>query len=375
MPKFGKLFISKTLNPEAMMYDAVARSWEFIDPRVPVAHNGSAWSPLGDYLAMASNSGLVFRIADSSSYTTSTWASTPSGACWGVDFSPAGDRVAAVFTNSPRLRVWDTATKAVIAGTPTLPETADSVSYNRDGTRLAVTYGSSSNLRIYDTATWAEVAGFPATGVFKAAFSRSATGEVLAALTSTGIKFYDGQTGALRADLPTISTISYAFAWSPDGKRLAVGDESSPPLRILDVDLKALLSGVYNPGMVGVQAVAWSPDGRLAISITNGGGIVASTLDVLESNLAPINSAPVSMAWAPAPPYTISGKVLNAAEAPAARGLYAVHDVSRVVVGRAISDALTGAYSIATPYADGHTVVLEEEGGRAQVIGMGIIPL
>lgn len=380
MPKFGRLFIGKSVSPEAMVYNDVVGSWEFVSPLTPAATNEAKWSPKGDWIAMATASSLSLRNADAAGYPTTTWPSSPTGACQGVDFDPAGDFLASAYSNSPYLRVHNTASQAIVAGVPALPAAGWCVSYNHDGSRLAVVFGTAPYLRVYDTTTWTVVSGFPSFSsvwAYQARFSRAGTDEVLAVLTDNGIQFYDGVSGALRADLATISTDTYEFAWSPDGQRLAVGDTTSPPLRVLDLGTKNLVPGVYNPGLVGVTAVAWAHDGRLAIGISGSTRalILTASLDAVETVLAPTNTNPAKMAWAPAPPYILSGVVRDAADAPISRSLYAIHDASKVVVGQATSDAGTGAYSIATPYTDGHTVMLIEEDGRAQAIGTGVLPL
>ena len=45
------------------------------------------------------------------------------------------------------------------------------------------------------------------------------------------------------------------------------------------------------------------------------------------------------------------------------------------VVSAAVSSAVDGSYEIATPYGDGHTLMLLEGTGRVQALGTGVLPV
>ena len=123
--------------------------------------------------------------------------------------------------------------------------------------------------------------------------------------------------------------------------------------------------------------VLMMPDGRVVVArdAPRRVSLIGRDLQTVEYDLHASRAEVQSITLSPWLDNGIAGTVRDESDAPAAgRRVLAIHDASATVVGTATT-AADGSYSMRSPQPDGHTVVLIEDGGRAQALGSGILPL
>ena len=298
----------------------------------------------------------------------------------------------AILTGSTNLRAYSLTTKALVQ-TITLPSSCWGIAFSADGAYLAVTY-SPGVLRVYDTATWSIVAGTPAPAdADQIAFSPDGAYLAVAAFNGSAMQLYIYDVSTWAA-VPTGigSTPNYfppkRITWRPDSKRVAVLGDAE--ILAWDVPGWAVAPVVlpFPSGEYVDRDIAFLPDGRLAVGVQALGAysatgeffmsrfaILSASLDSVDFDGLPIKRLPWGFGVAPGPTKRLSGSVETDTAAPAAgRRVLAMHDGTERIVGAATT-AADGSYSISTPHADGHTVVLIESNTRAQASGSGIVPV
>ena len=299
----------------------------------------------------------------------------------------APGRFAILLGDSASLRVYSLTTKS-LETTLTLPSSVWDFDFSPDGSRLAVLY-SSGSLRVYNTSTWAIVAGTPAvTQAEWCAYSPDGTKFAIVPWTNDGWSLLMYNTADWSAITTGITGPGQArgVSWRGDSGAVCISNGYAPWLHVVTVPAFNPLTvwsppvGMEMPGGLSARAVM-APDGRVAIGVggpsvaTRRACVLAADLQTVEFDGDPIRAWPTCLAWAPQPSYTLSGTVETDAAAPApGRRVLAMHDATERIVGAATTGA-DGSYSITTPHADGHTVVLIEDNTRAQASGSGIVPV
>lgn len=354
----------------------------------PVGPHCVAWSSDGQRLVVGRNAPWAYDLPLFSVYDASSLAEEPG---WGaVPLNVNARRVSAsathvaVGTVTKNLSVYDFATKALVHSA-VLTGDIYALAWSPDGARLAV--GTSQEFRVYDTATWSTISGVTSRSwAFAAAFSPD--GQYLAVGhgggSATQLDLYDTATWT---SIPTGVQVAFPAAaqsvsWRGDSGAVCLGVTKPPHAVVVTVPGLVPLTVSAPAGTAqGEDAhVRMLPDGRLAISRSPGVGhslvsLLAPDLATIEQDLYPTGRTPMSIAVSPWLRNDISGRVLDEASQPAqGRRVLCVHDASELVVASAVT-AADGTYKLTSPHADGHTVVLIEDDGRAQALGSGILPL
>ena len=347
---------------------------------------GVAWTPDGSRLIVGRMTyGQAYGEPTVSVYDAVTLVAE-TGWPWPVD-TPEVSRVAAsnahiaVRWANATLSVYAIATKSFVTGIPGISGYVEQMTWSPDGAYLAVC--TSDALRVFESSSWERVWAAP-TMTYKFPLAWSPDGAYLSIARDVGVdgtelRLYDVTTWA---EIPTgVTSIERpsSIAWSADGSRIGIGLRGSPHLLVVSVPgflpQPATLPADVRTG--NNTCVVMLPDGRVVAARQSPRRVsmIARDLSTVEYDLhasdAQVQSISVS-AWAD---NAISGFVRDESEAPAAgRRVIAIHDASAAVVGTATT-AADGSYSMLSPHADGHIVVLVEDDGRAQALGSGILPL
>lgn len=355
-------------------------------PDRPARDGCTAWTKDGEWLIVGLHHGSVlqpqFGVYDADTMTEDPgWS--PLVTSTAISRVAAGVGHFAIITGADLkvARVWSFATKTNEINL-TMPAEISHLEFSPNGAYLAIS--TSSILRIYDTATWGVVSGTPTvSGAWRHAWSpNGAYFAVAQDASGTALRLYDAATWA---EIPTginSPEWSISLSWRGDSAALCIGLVAAPHALVVAIP-SMIAQPVTMPAGVSTgfddTLVSMGPAGHLAVCRFEPGAwhatILAPDLATVVSDGWPIARKPTGFAWAPAPAYTLSGTVVDADEAPAAgRTLLAIHDAGSTVVATAVS-GVGGAFALATPHADGHTVMLIEDGGRAQVLGSGVLPL
>lgn len=338
-------------------------------------------SPDGTLVAVSITSTNGARVVSADPFGADAGWAPIFDSAYQAKFSPNGQMLAVVGTTNPvYLRVYDVATKSLVSGVPSdAVAGARSVSWSHDGAWLAVAYDADPRLVIYDTTTWLPVPGVPDLSgqlVSFVEFQRRDTQPMLAVgISFAPMRLYNTMGWTQLA--PPIATPTTGAAFSQAGDLLAVCSSAEPYLSVIDANTFTLLPVVAAATLYPSGKPVWTADGKLAICYTSGDPsaiIVSASLDSIElQNLA--IPTPAHIATSIVTMRTLSGVITDASESPLSRTVYAIHDATRRPVGAAVSSAVDGSYEIATPYGDGHTLMLLEGTGRVQALGTGVLPV
>lgn len=198
----------------------------------------------------------------------------------------------------------------------TLP--GDLAAYSPDGTRLAVSNGEHP-LKLYDARTFevkAELAlprlaqpidvfttpGPPSALAFSPDGARLAVAfsDSMPKVENFRAAVYSTASGQLLFELGGFPDLVQGLAYSPDGKTLAATGRSST--KLYDAGTGKQLKLLQPPNTrIGVNAVAWTPDGRQVIATSTQKGAEVLTLSgrVSRTYTAPADMVP-ALAWNPA---------------------------------------------------------------------------
>lgn len=344
-----------------------------------------AWSPDGLWIVVGSRgfAGLpTFRVYDAETMELAPgWAPPTGGWCNRVAASNA--MIAIAYGSGGT--VYSIATQQVLhtlTGTSQIYDMQLSV----DGTRLVVC--RSTAVQVYDTTTWSLIqTGLPATEY----------GSV-AAISPDGAWLAMGHTVGATAHLRLFETVGWTelvtgmswpdsggvskITWRGDSSAVCLAIQQAPHVTVVTVPglIQLPVSLPAGAHLGDETAISMGPLGHLAVAHTprqydRRVTVLAPDLATVYAVVNAPTSRAVSYAWSPPPAHALSGTVTDESDAPAAgRSMLAIHDASAAVVARTTT-GVDGAYTLATPHADGHTVLLIEDDGRAQVLGSGILPL
>ncbi len=244
-----------------------------------------AFSPNGNYLAVANNAGNSLQIFSFTAGTPALVGTVNTGAStnpYSVAWSPNGNYFAVVNNGSSTLQVY-----SFSGGTPTLVGNAVStgssagplsVSWSPNGNYIAVVNGNLNNLQVYSFSgnTPVQVGSTVSTGASPFAVAWSPSGNYLAVVDSAGptlqIYSFSGSTPVAVGAGTTTNSTPRSVAWSPNGNYLVVGNESLTTMQVFYFD------GTDTPVLVGSaittasnpQSVAWSPNGQFIAVVNNG---------------------------------------------------------------------------------------------------------
>jgi WD40 repeat protein/predicted Ser/Thr protein kinase len=174
---------------------------------------------------------------------------------WTTAFSPDG-KVLATGDDAGQLTVWDAATHQHLAAVKAHEKCIWQVAFSPDGRKLATASGDWT-VKLWDSATLLEIAtlGGHTGKVHAVAFSPDGK-RVASGGEDAAARFWDVETGRQVMKVDTATGLR-SLAFSPDGKMLAVGAV------LWDATTGKKLRGLYGKAGAGVDAVKFSPDGRL----------------------------------------------------------------------------------------------------------------
>ncbi|MCP4661594.1 MAG: WD40 repeat domain-containing protein, partial [bacterium] len=219
-----------------------------------------------------------------------------------------------------------------------------SVSWNGDDT-LATGSGEGA-VRLWDLATgrerWHLLNHRDGQGVR----GLSVDGTGLAVAWENIVRLWD-----LRQDQEVMQRSGGSVAWSVDGRRLAIGSLSGA-LQVLDIDAGTDVVSALDGYAGGILALAWSVDGRLASSYSDGTLLVWGVADGSQILFDAHTEAVNGIAWSP------DGERIASVSSDGTARVWRVDtevEIHRVEIG---SPLLAVAWSV-----DGHTVAIGSEDG------------
>jgi len=177
-------------------------------------------------------------------------------------------------------RLWDAQSARLLLELEGHSEPIVSVAFSPDGKRL-LTGCLDRTARMWDAQTGAELGRYPSPGrVLSAVFSpdgrRVITGNegfpiALAGDQSDTVRVWDAQSGVPLRSLRPYGSSAVSIAVSPDGREVLVGAEGSSfspddcRAQVWDVDTGSRLRTLEGQGVVSVECVALSEDGRMLL--------------------------------------------------------------------------------------------------------------
>ncbi|MBZ0308995.1 MAG: WD40 repeat domain-containing protein [Anaerolineae bacterium] len=259
------------------------------------------WSPDGQWLAVANNSGSIQIRSASTGDVLRTLATPQPAPILTAAWSPDGSWVAG--TVNTEIYIWETATWQPVHILQGHLDPVWSVAWSPNGTKLASIVNirnSNYNFYIWDAATGQQIQSMEYPGNFnQVAWSPDNT-----SLTTTAGRRIQLWNLTQTNQVDFLSTIGEAVdvAWSPDGTQLAsVGDYDN--VVIWDPFSKQILqelTGHYLYISDLVFSVDWSPDGsRIASASTDGTVRVWEVESGEQLGVIEVGSEVYSVAWSP----------------------------------------------------------------------------
>lgn len=377
MPATNQLLLTAS-SPYGVIYN---RALERLEKTIPNAYGARiAYNPSGSKIAMTTTVTGGFTLLDGDTLTPEAGFPTVVGSLKDFSWSPDGSRLAISHESGKRVSVLNVATKALISFAPDYTGWGvNGIAYSPDGTMIAVSgpgFGVVEILNATDGTLLQSLtnrSGGIGQGV---AWSPDGSMIVQGHNAAPFMTVWETAGWTPVAAAPSLGATGVRVSWSPNGDYIAFCHSVSPWFSVVRVSDWTVVSGTFNPGIAAYE-VAYSPLGEIALAYN--AAPYARVLNASGTTTvwtpSPPVVAPTRLAWSPAAaPKIISGTVVDENAAPAVRDLLLMHDASEAIVGGTTS-AVDGSYSIATPYSDGHTVLLLEDTGRVQAVGGGIIPL
>jgi RNA polymerase sigma factor (sigma-70 family) len=238
-----------------------------------------AQSPDGRLVASADGGGGLRTWDAASGKLVRRWdfrgSDDPLSTLMGIGFNTDGRQLHCVtFGKQVLLRTLDLESGQELRRTEMRGEQfPDCVAFARNGRFVAASWGDKF-VRLHDTATGREILKFPFTGfrVMGMAFSADARTLAVADLRDA-LALYDTATGELTGELKHEGLSFNRVALSPDGQSaitMATHDHGMVQLQFWDVPGRKLQHHVGSPSGY-TEAVAFSPDSRLALSTSPSG--------------------------------------------------------------------------------------------------------
>jgi WD40 repeat protein/tRNA A-37 threonylcarbamoyl transferase component Bud32 len=234
------------------------------------------FNPGGNRLAILSQTG-VLELWDAGSGGLVMKCGEADAQIQSFQFSPDGSRIACVTGSLDRsdVRVHDAVTGRQLSTVPTLVGISIGKSailaFTPAGDRI-VTASHETDLHMWDVATGRSLAVLKGHVGVVTAVACSAQGSQIASGAINGhIRIWDANTGALEGDLMGHDGAIMALAFAPDGETLASGSHDGT-VRLWSRSTAEPLAVL--PGIRGMTAIAFSPDGRQFAVAPNGTGNV-----------------------------------------------------------------------------------------------------
>lgn len=372
------------LNRLAILDCATGRNAPGLVQELPGA-NAVAWTPDGTRLVIGRHTyGLNFAGTPTVAVFNADTLELESGWSW-PDGSPYVDYLAvsnahiAIVWSDGGEKVYDLATKSLVATLAGITSAVTDMAWSPDGAYLAV--AEAGKLTVFESATWTVVSSAPSFA-YPFPLAWSPDGAYLAiAQQSNGavLRVFESATWTEILTGVTSTQWPISLSWSADGGRIGIGLEGAPHLLVVTApawvpQTVSMPTGVRTGGLTRISML---PDGRVLVARENPRrvSLVAADLQTVLYDLHASHAEVSSITLSPWLDNRISGIVLDESETPAAgRAVLAIHDATAAVVARTTT-AADGSYTLSTPGADGHTVLLIEDDGRAQALGSGILPL
>lgn len=244
--------------------------------------NGVAYSPDGQYVALAGFGGDRLSIL-----RTSDWSAVPDtpklpNAANDIAFSPDGSVLAVSMTSSPGIRLFNTSDWSTILGISS-PSNSWGLGFSPDG-RYLMSVHSQGGMRIYDaTNNWSIVTNIPKPAspghIRSVAFSPDGRYAAMSHIDGTRLTIYRVSNWTIVANTPTIPGSAYGLGFSPDSRYLAVGHANDKRLTIINTSYWSVVSGT--PAIAGTAHDAkFSPDGNV-LAVAHSG---APNLTMINAN-------------------------------------------------------------------------------------------
>jgi WD40 repeat protein len=232
-------------------------------------------------------------------------------AVYSVSFHPDGKLVASCGSEGDGIRLWDTVTGKCVTTLKEQGKPVSCVAFSPDGKWLAA--GERSKVvRIWDVKTQRPLTRFEDLPHNPVALVFDKAGRIMAvscwSVEGVAIQLWDLQTKRSTAILRGHTDFTVALAFSPDGKTLASGSYDNS-LTLWDVSTGKVERMLKHPP--GVMAVAFSPDGKQLMS---GDGVDTISLwdmktwKVQEVKIKPGSLGLESMAFSPDGTLCVTGE-------------------------------------------------------------------
>jgi RNA polymerase sigma factor (sigma-70 family) len=179
--------------------------------------------------------------------------------------SPDGKVLATGPFGSTQIRLWDVGTLAELPPLLDQPKlTVQPLAFSPDGKTLAATYPSPV-IRLWDLTTRKEIKQIrgKSSQVYHTVFS--ADGKTLAGADGESVTLWDAATGKFRHDFGHTYCVA-GLAFSPDGNSLVSGAAYTDRTLRVWHPLTGRQTGQWHGHADGMEAVAFSPDGKLVAS-------------------------------------------------------------------------------------------------------------